>query len=146
MGYLIWSLASVIQGTLPNPKPDADVAGYSFCVFSVPLPPPLPLPFWFLFTSLFSTFSSSTSDTLFLQFNSIQLVTWYSTLLNAEHYGRCFTVVCLPGHCYMLYHSFIEGKPPSPRSTPWGAYRPTVSCQAVTLCLALVGSTRAHSQ
>ena len=60
-----------------------------------------------------------------IQFNSIQLVTWYSTLLNAEHYGRSFTVVCLPGHCYALCHSFVEGEPPSPRSTPWEAYRPT---------------------
>ena len=45
-------------------------------------------------------------------------------------------------HCVI---SIVEGEPPPPRSTPWGAYRPTISCEAVPLHSALVGSTRAHS-
>ena len=32
---------------------------------------------------------------------------------------------CL-GHS-LLSHSYIEGEPPPPRSTPWGAYRPIIS-------------------
>ena len=27
----------------------------------------------------------------------------------------------------------VEGEPPPPTSTPWGAYRPTISCEAVPL-------------
>ena len=45
-------------------------------------------------------------------------------------------------HCVI---PIVEGEPPPPRSTPWGAYRPAVSCEAVPLFSALVGSTLTHS-
>ena len=31
----------------------------------------------------------------------------------------------------------VEGEPPPPRSTPWGAYRSTVSCKEVPLSFSL---------
>ena len=33
----------------------------------------------------------------------------------------------------VLCHSFLSGSHPPPRSTPWGAYRPTISGGAVPL-------------
>ena len=60
-------------------------------------------------------------------------------------YGRCFTVVSLPGHCYTLCHSYCWGEPPPPWSTPWGAYGPAISCEAVPLSFSPFGSTHAHS-
>ena len=38
-----------------------------------------------------------------------QLGILYSILWNAKHYGRHFTVVSLPGHCYTLCHSYYWG-------------------------------------
>ena len=45
-------------------------------------------------------------------------------------------------HCVI---PIVEGEPPPPRSTPWGAYGPAVSCKAVPLSFSPFGSTHAHS-
>ena len=42
-------------------------------------------------------------------------------------------------HCVI---PIIEGEPPPPRSTPWGAYRPAISCEVVPL---LFGPCWQHS-
>ena len=34
---------------------------------------------------------------------------------------------------HTLCHSLLRGEPPPPRSTTWGAYRSTISCEAVPL-------------
>ena len=44
----------------------------------------------------------------------------------------CFTTFCQA----ILAHTvsfLVEGEPPHPRSTPWGAYRSAISCKAVPL-------------
>ena len=40
---------------------------------------------------------------------------------------------CLGHFPYGVIPLFLEGKPPSPRSTPWGAYRPAISYEAIPL-------------
>ena len=43
-----------------------------------------------------------------------------------------FTIVLLRPLLHTVSF-FIEGEPPPPRSTPWGAYRPAISYKAVPL-------------
>ena len=78
---------------------------------------------------------------------SIQLGTWYSTLWNAQHYGRHFTVVSLPGHCYTLWHSYCWGGATPSQINSLGSIQACCLMQgsASFFHLALVGSTRAHS-
>ena len=59
-------------------------------------------------------------------------------LLNAEHYERRFTFVFLARPLLCTVSFLVEGEPPPPRSTPWGAYRSAVSCEAVPLRLAFL--------
>ena len=69
----------------------------------------------------------------YIQFNSIQLafgIVPYgmpSIMEGALQLLLCQATVI---HCVI---PIVEGEPPPPRSTPWGAYRPTISCKAVPL-------------
>ena len=84
---------------------------------------------------------------IFLYFNSFQYI--YITHLEFD-FCR-FSNVVLQFSWFrpppILCHStFFEGEPPPPRSTPWEAYRPAISYNAIPLYhLALQCSTHSHT-
>ena len=67
-----------------------------------------------------------------------------------QTYGTLHVFFCCSGHFPYCIILFLEGEPPPPRSTPWGAYRPashvgqylfycsTLQCSTLLLHLLLV--------
>ena len=81
-----------------------------------------------------------------IQFNSIQLGIWYSTLWNAEHYGRCFTVVSLPRPLlHTVSFLLLRGSHPLPDQLPGEHTGPPSHARQCLFHSALVGSTQVQS-
>ena len=77
-----------------------------------------------------------------------EVIDWYwywwldiAPLLNAGHLWKAL-YSCFSARPLLHTVSFhVEGEPTPPRSTPWGAYRSAISCEAVPLHLAFHSST-----
>ena len=57
----------------------------------------------------------------------------YSLLGRLAHLIYALHNVSCTGHFFCTVSFLLEGEPPPPRSTPWGAYRPAISGRAVPL-------------